>query len=169
VLFVVISLLVLYAVNALNTQDWLWFTNRVVESEPVRIVIVDQGQRTTLVPGSPGFDTLAAAASAALSAVRSTDLVNLGLSDETLADFQRSGVLLELYYDQPVSFHTQFRAGEPTQVLIPIAGRHAGNGYFFRGAHGEWWFGAIQMADPAPLYRAMAGLGYAVDADTPAG
>jgi hypothetical protein len=166
ILFVVIGVLIVYVVNALNTQDWWWFRSQAVEVVPSRMVIVQDGERTTLVPGSPMFDRLAEAAQISLSHPNNTDLINLGISDDTLAFYESSGVLLELYFDRPVQFHTSYRTGEPTQLLVPIEGRHAGNGYFFRGDQGEWWFGAMRMADPAPLLDVMAALGYRVDRGT---
>jgi hypothetical protein len=161
-LFVVIVALIIYAVNAINAQDWLWFTSQATVIEPVEIVVVENGVRRTLVPGHAEFAQVSAAAKEALADIDSTDLINLGLSDETLDYFAENGVLLELYFREPVEFHTRFRAGEPTQILVPLAGRHAGNGYFFRGAEGEWWYGAIRMANPEPLYEALLGLGYPV-------
>ena len=75
--------------------------------------------------------------------------------------------MLELYFSRPVQYHTSYRTGDPTQLLVPIEGRHAGKGYFFRGAEGEWWFGAMRMGDPVPLLDTMARLGYPVDRATP--
>lgn len=168
-IFLLLALVIFYAVNALNTQDWLWFTGRSTVIEPIRIVMVENGHRTTLIPGHADFNRLSEAAEAALSQIDSVDLINLGLSDDTLAYYEQSGVIMELYFARPVTFHTRFRAGEPTQLLIPIEGRHAGNGYFFRGANGEWWFGAIRMANPEPLLDVLASLGYPVTRQAAAG
>ncbi len=169
VLFVAILAVVYFVVNVLNSGTLLWFKSGATQIEPTRIVIVDHGERMTLVPGHADFARLAETAATSLAAIDSTDLVAVGLSEETLADYEKSGVLLELYFERPVHFQTRFRAGEPTQILVPIAGRHAGNGYFFRGAEGEWWFGAIRMAEPGPLYELMAELGYQVSARNAAG
>jgi hypothetical protein len=169
VLFVVILAVVYFVVNALNSGSLLWFKSGATRIEPIRIVIVDHGERVTLIPGHADFTRLSEAAAEALATIGSTDLVAVGLSQETLADYDTSGVLLELYFQRPIQFQTRFRAGEPTQILVPIAGRHSGNGYFFRGAEGEWWFGAIRMADPGPLYEVMADLGFQVSARNTAG
>lgn len=53
----------------------------------------------------------------------------------------------------------QVRVLEP--FIIPIEGRHAKGGLVFRGARGQWWYGAVRMADPAPIYMTLAQLGYA--------
>jgi hypothetical protein len=45
---------------------------------------------------------------------------------------------------EPVDFHLPFNDGEPTALLIPIQGRHAGHGYVFRGGNGKWWSRPLQ-------------------------
>lgn len=161
--FVLIVGLIIYVVNVLNSHDWLWFQQKSDRVDPTRIVIVEQGQRRTIVPGHEDFERLAEAVSLSVSRPDNSDLINVGISEETVAFYKEAGVMLEIYFDRPVTFHTAYRAGEPTQILLPISGRHAGKGYFFRGAGGEWWFGAMRMADPMPIYRLMAEMGYSVD------
>jgi hypothetical protein len=163
VLFAVIAVAIYYLVNVLNTQDWLWFRSAATEIQPSRIVIRSDGEVVTLSPGHKDFASLADAAEQSLKEVSNTDLISLGISSETVAFYEHDGVLLELYFDGPVKFHTAYRAGDPTQLLIPIEGRHSGKGYFFRGKDGEWWFGAMRMADPDLLLDKMAELGYPVD------
>lgn len=163
ILFIVIAVAIFYGVNALNTGDLLWFQSKAVNIEPIRMVVVNAGEKETIIPGHEKFNSLAEAAQTSLSTPNNTALINLGLSDDSLAYFENEGVLLELYFSRPVQYHTNYRAGEPTQLLVPIEGRHAGQGYFFRGADGEWWFGAMRMGDPAPLLNVMAELGYPVD------
>ncbi|RMG89743.1 MAG: hypothetical protein D6706_20720 [Chloroflexi bacterium] len=158
--FLLISVGIVYAIVAFNAQDWLWFQSGATDARPSRIVIVNQGKRTTLQPGHVAFAQLSEAVHASVGKVANTSLIDIGLSDESLAYFEDEGVLLELYYDQPVAFHVPFRVGKPTQLLIPIEGRHAGHNYFFRGANGEWWFGAMRMADSTPLYTTLQELGY---------
>ena len=163
ILFAFIAVAIFYLVNALNTQDWFWFRSTVTDIEPTRIVVVHDGQEETLIPGHPEFASLAAAAEVSLQDLSNTDLINLDISSETAAYYENEGVLLELYFDRPLKFHTTYRTGDPTQLLIPIEGRHAGNGYFFRGQEGEWWFGAMRMANPAELLDTMTEMGYPVD------
>jgi hypothetical protein len=161
---IIFGVLAIYLVNVLNTNNWLWFQSKATNVRPSRIVIVDHGQQTVLTPGHDGFNSLASAASQALSKLNNSDLVNVGLSEETLSDYETSSLVLELYFDSPVRFNTMARTGEPTQLLIPIEGRHADGGLVFRGARGEWWYGAVRMADPTPLYAALAQMGYATAA-----
>ena len=159
-LMVMIGAAMVYLVNAFNSGTWLWFQSTATNVRPSRIVIVDNGQRTVLSAGHANFDLLADAASTSLSKLNNTDLVSIGLSDQTLEDYATKSLIVELYFDQPVQFNTLARSGKPTQLLIPIEGRHAGGGYVFRGQNGSWWFGAIRMADPAPLYSALQQMGY---------
>jgi hypothetical protein len=160
VIFLVIGAAIIYLVNALNTGNWLWFQAGSTDVRPARIVIVDHGQRTIVAPGHAEFNALADAASASLSEFSNSDLVSIGLSTQTLDEYANESLVLELYFDAPLHFNLLVRTGEPTQLLIPIEGRHADGGYVFRGAQGEWWFGALRMADPAPLYAALQQMGY---------
>ena len=79
---------------------------------------------------------------------------------QTLADYAENSLVVELYFDKPLQFNTLARTGAPTQLLIPIEGRHAAGAYVFRGAQGEWWFGAVRMADPSALYAVLQQMGY---------
>jgi len=157
---VILGVAAVYMTNVFNTGNWLWFQGGVSNVRPVRIVVVDQGQRTVLTNGHAYFNTLADAAETALSKLSNTDLVAIGLSDQTLQDYASDSLVLELYFDEPIQFNTMARVGKPTQLLIPIDGRHADGGYVFRGQGGNWWFGALRMADPTPLYNALTQMGY---------
>ena len=84
-----------------------------------------------------------------------------------MSDYASDSLVLELYFEQPVVFNSLARSGEPTQLLIPIEGRHANGGYVFRGDKGAWWFGALRMADPAPLYAALSQMGLIVSNPQP--
>lgn len=157
----IIMLTIIYTVSIINTGgDWLWFQSRAVDVRPDRLRIRHYGKETFIQPGHSHYQSLANAAEASLSDFNNTNLINLGLGENTLDYFNEQGVLLELYYDNPVTFHASFRTGEPTQLLVPVEGRHAGNNYFFRGAKGEWWFGAMRMTDSSALFSTLQELGY---------
>lgn len=160
VMFTAVTALIIYALVAFNAQDWLWFTSKSVDAHPSRIVVWHNGVQSTIQPGHADFNTLAEAAHRSLSTFNNTNLINVGFGEETLDDYAERGVMVVLYYDRPVKFHAPFRTGEPTQLLVPVDGRHAGNNYFFRGANGDWWFGAMRMADSAPLFAALTSLHY---------
>lgn len=168
VIFLLLSAAIIYLVNVFNTGNWLWFQSRVVNVRPSRIVIINRGERVLLTPGHADFQTLADAAAASLSELNSTDLISIGLSEETLQDYATKSLVLELYFDSPVQFNTLARTGEPTQLLIPITGRHANGNYVFRGARGEWWFGAVRMANATPLYSTLEQMGYTAASPQPA-
>ena len=159
---IVFAVAVFYVVNVLNTGNWLWFRSTATHTRPSRIIIIDHGQRTLITPGHGEFNALADAVEVSLGKLNNTDLVSIGLSEQTLADYNTNSVVLELYFDQPVIFNTMARTGKPTQLLIPITGRHADGGYVFRGAEGKWWHGALRMADSAPITGALAQLGYEI-------
>lgn len=160
VLFVAITAVIIYAVNVFNTQDWLWFTSQAVDATPARLVVRHGGEVTLIEPGHAHYLPLATAASESLSTFNNTALINIGFGEDTLDYYDQAGVLVELYYDRPLAYHAAFRTGQPTQLLVPVVGRHAGGDYFFRGDQGEWWFGAMRMANPTPLLGMLAELGY---------
>lgn len=157
---VFLGVALIYGVNAFNTGNWLWFSAKPVNTRPNRIVIVDHGSRITYLPGHTHFDALADAAELSLSELNNTDLVSIGLSEQTLSDYATDSLVVELYYDKPVIFNSLARTGEPKQLLIPVTGRHSEGGYFFRGDNGEWWYGALRMADPSPLFSVLSEMGF---------
>jgi hypothetical protein len=160
-ILIVITVGGIYLLNAFNSGSWLWFQGKVaVLDPPSRIVVVNNGERLVLQPGTDYYNELSEAAVQALSEFNNTDLVSIGLSDQTLADYAEDALVVELYFDRPLQFNTLARTGKPTQLLIPINGRHAAGAYVFRGAQGEWWFGAVRMADPSPLYIVLQQMGY---------
>lgn len=161
IILIVITVIGIYLLNAFNSGNWLWFQGKAaVLDPPSRIVITNNGERTVLQPGTDFYNEMSEATVQALSKFGNTDLVSIGLSDQTLTDYAEDSLVVELYFDQPVQFNTLARTGKPTQLLIPIDGRHAAGAYVFRGAQGEWWFGAVRMADPSPLYAVLQQMGY---------
>lgn len=136
-ILVIFIVLVIYLLNVFNTGNWFWFLNSATNTRPTYIVILDYGERINLEPGSPEFEVLADGIESSLSQLGNMDLITIGLSQETLSDYATKSLVLELHYDRPVIFNSLARTGEPTQLLIPIEGRHANAGYVFMGAQGE--------------------------------
>ena len=159
---IIFAVAVVYMLNVLNTGNWFWFRSTATNVRPSRIIVIDHGERVVIGPGHSQFNALADAAERSLSKLNNTDLISVGLSEQTLADYNTNSLVLELYFDQPVVFNTIARTGKPTQLLIPIEGRHAGGGYVFRGAQGDWWHGAVRMADSDPIMSALTQFGYEV-------
>lgn len=156
---------IIYAINVFNTGDFFWFQSTAVNIRPDRLRIRHYGTETFVQPGHRDYQQLANVLETSLSRFNNTNLIDIGFGQATLDYYDEQGVILELYYDHPVKFHAPFRTGSPTQILVPIEGRHADNGYFFRGAKGEWWFGAMRMSDSTELHAVLRDLGY-LHADT---
>lgn len=156
----VFGVIVFYLVTAMNTQNWVWFLNETIHVTPSRIVVLHNGDEQVYTQGKDGFLELATAVEQSLSDLSNTALIEVGLSEQTLTDYATTSLVVELYFDQPVQFNSMARTGEPTQLLIPVTGRHSGSGYVFRGAQGEWWFGAVRMANPDPLFNTLDSLGH---------
>jgi hypothetical protein len=140
--------------------DPLWFVGGAWVPDPERIVIRVDGEETVLTAASPGYDLITDAAREAMSEFKNPAPLSAGLSEATLAEYQHRGTILELYFNEPVDFHTPFNDRKPTALLIPIEGRHAGQGYVFRGKNGAWWAGQMRMTDPQPLLDALSTLSY---------
>lgn len=155
-------LFIVYLVGALNTGNWLWVLPIQPDYEPARILIRDQGQVMEYRPGDSGFAELAAALNLAFADFSNLDLIPIGLSDETLQDYNESSLVIEIYYPQDIRFNTIVRMRNVNQLLIPIEGRHAGNRYVFLGADGRWLTGAFVMTNDQPVRDALAALGYTV-------
>ncbi len=162
-IFVGAILLIVYLVGALNSGNWLWLLPIQPDYEPARILIRDNGQTTEYRPGVDGFIELAAALDLAFSDFSNLDLIPIGLSDETLQDYNESSLVMEIYYPQDIRFNTIVRMSNVNQLLIPIEGRHAGNRYVFLGADGRWLTGAFVMTNDQPIRDALGALGFALE------
>lgn len=151
-------LAVVYAVAAFSSEDLIWFWPRSAVPEPVRIVIHDAGAQLILEPGAPGFAELASASASAFAQLDTPALIEVGLSQETLSGYWTQFQVVEFFFDQELEFHVPFQAGNPTQLLFPIKGSHADRGWFFRGANGVYWFGALRVEEPQLILDAVAPL-----------
>jgi hypothetical protein len=159
---VVIGVFALCAYSAVAgmSNDLLWFRGGTLMPDPARIAIRVDGAETLLTANSSGYDLLVRATRQALSRFDNVAPLTAGLDTGTLAEYQRQGIVVELYFSEPVNFRLPFDDGRPTALLIPIEGQFAGKKYVFRGKDGTWWAGQMIMTDPQPLFDALSRLGY---------
>ena len=153
-------ILIMWLVNAMNTGNPWWFLPFQPNYQPSRIVIRDYGTAVTITPDMPEYTTLSAAFDLAFSDFSNTSLISLGLSDETLRRYNEEELVIEIYYPEYITFNTQVRMSKVNQLLIPVEGTHAGQGYLFLGSNGMWRIGPMVMANEQPIYDAMRELGY---------
>lgn len=151
---------VIYLVISFNSGGFLWFLSNTSEAQPIRIIIINNGDKILYRPGDAEFEQLTPVIQNAISNLNNSSLVGIGLSDVTLEEYQTRFTVMEVHYDRPLDFGTSFRTGEPTKLLFPITGRHAAVGLFFRGNSEEWMYGALRMQDPRPLYNSLEELGF---------
>ena len=149
-------IVVLYAVTAFSSEDLMWFWPQSMMPEPSKIVVHKAGRELVFEPGASGFDLLAQASMEAFSQLDVPSLIEIGLSEVTLERYWTQFTVVEFFYDEELDFHVPFQAGNPTQLLFPIEGTHSGRGWFFRGAHGEYWFGAMRVEKPQLIIDAVA-------------
>lgn len=156
-----ILLFLIWGINTLNTGNPLWFFSSAQATyTPSRIILRHYGTTITIGPDDEHFAEITAALNESLSNFRNTDLVSLGLSEGTLQRYYEEEFIMEIYYPQPIVFNTSVRMSNVTQLLIPIDGRHDGQGYVFMGSENRWLAGAMQMRDPEPLLGTLRELGY---------
>jgi hypothetical protein len=154
--------LLVYGLVAFNTGDPLWLFGRTAVPAPIRIIIINEGERHIYEPSDPEFNQLAPLIEQGITSLNNNALVGIGLSDGTLYEYNNNQTILEVHYSAPIDFRTSFPTENGSRLLIPLYGSHAGNGLFFRGEGNDWYFGALRMSDPAPLYTALRELGYPV-------
>ena len=162
-LFIIVGLIifgVFYAVGWMNTGNPLWILPVQPEYEPQRIVIHHDGEQTVLQKGTPGFIELTDAFNIAFSDFTNADLIPIGLSQSTLDDYNVSGTVVQIFYNQNIRFNTPVRMRNINQLLIPIEGRNSGDRYVFMGNNGKWLAGAMAMTSDAAIRETLSELGY---------
>lgn len=159
-IFVFVIGLLMYTVVTAITGDPKWFLGGASVPDPQRIVIRVDGEETVLTSNSIGYEIMVKATKKSLSSFQNSAPIPMGLSDETLEEYQQHSTVVELYFDEPVDFHLAFNDRKPTALLIPIQGRYADRNWVFRGKNGVWQPGALIMSDSQPLYMALETLGY---------
>ncbi len=159
-ILIAVALFILWLINALNTNNVLWFLPIQPIYEPSRIVIRNYGETVTIRRGEPGYSELKDALNETFSGFDNTALVPIGLSEETVRRYNEEELVLEAYYADDITFNTSVRMKHIRQLLMPIDATHAGNRYLFIGANGTWNAGAMVVEDDQPIMDAMRLLGY---------
>ncbi|MEM7332541.1 MAG: hypothetical protein AAF490_10645 [Chloroflexota bacterium] len=153
-------LFIFWLINSFNTGNMLWFLPIQPEYEPSRIIIRHEGTAVTIQRGDPEYEMLSDALNETYSAFSNTDLISIGLSDETLRRYNEEETVIESYYANDIQFNTSVRMNGVTQLLMPIEGTHADRNYVFFGQSGVWRVGAFVVRDSMPIRQALADLGY---------
>jgi len=151
-------LVAIYVVIAFSTQDAIWFSKGFHEL-PTRIIVYQEGQRTELSAGQPGFADLAEAIRASV-AQGVAGPSGIGLSEASQEDAYQRFVTLEAFFDRTVRVHAYFNTGPATQMLFPITGRHSDGNIVFLGADGAYFAGAPILKTTLPIRDALKVLGF---------
>jgi len=152
-------LLAVYGTLAFTSGDLLWFVKKFDSSPALISVYHDEGKRTVLAPGDPGFETLAQAIQSCISQglVRPS---GIGLSDASLLDAYTRYVTVEVVFSEPVKLHAWFNTEEPTRMLFPITGRHSDLSIVVLGIRGKYLASPPVLKTMEPLRQALRDLGY---------
>jgi hypothetical protein len=167
VLLFVIAVLVaiVWVIVAAKTQDPLWpLGGSYIAAPPSRIAIHEQGEMQTILPGDPEYDRLSDAILASVGELDSTRPIDVGLSEEILNGLLTQSTVIEVFFPEPIRYHTAVRIIPPDKLLIPLKGRYAGRAYMFLG-NGETAYrpGALRMQDDTPLREVLATMGIDVE------
>lgn len=151
---------IFWLINTFNTGNMFWFLPIQPLYEPSRIIVRQYGTAVTIQKGEPDYQPLTDALNETFSSFANTDLVSIGLSDETLRRYNEEELVIESYYADPIQFNTSVRMSGVKQLLIPIDGTHDDKNYVFFGQNGEWRIGAMVVEDSTPIRDALRELGY---------
>jgi hypothetical protein len=159
-LFVVGSfiLLMIYGTIFVASRDPLWFLSGFYEL-PSRVVVYHEGQQTEYISGQPGFDLLAESLRDSLDQGIARQS-GIGFSESTFQDAYKKYLTVEAFFDQPVKLHAWFDTGSPTQMLIPITGRHSEQSVVLLGNKGMYMVNSPALKNLQPLREALTALGY---------
>lgn len=153
---------IIWLVNTFNTGNPLWFwRGGQPEFRPSRIVIHYYGTATTLQPGMEGYEELTAVLNESFTTFTNSGLVDVGISEDTVARYHGEEFVLEISYPGRIQFNTPVRMTNVNQLLIPIDGRHSAQAFVFLGNNGFWLAGAMQLPSLEPIELVLRELGYA--------
>ena len=152
-------LLLIYGTISVTAQDPFWFLKGFGYQPEAIVVYHDQGRRTELHPGDPGFAELSDAIRACLAAGAERPS-GIGFSNASLLDAYTRYLTVEAFFRQPVKLHAWFDTGEPTRMLFPLTGRHAELSLVLLGRNGKYWSSPPALKTVAPLREAVESLGY---------
>ena len=141
-----------------NTRYWEWYKTG-FDDLPNRFVIHNAGTQTELLPGQPGFDELAGAVRDCLAQGVAANS-RTGLSAVSLNEAYNRYLTLEIFFAQPVKLHAWFFTGHPTQMLIPITGRHSDWPVVFFYWGGKYQSDAPVLKTKEPILQVLGELGY---------
>jgi hypothetical protein len=150
---------VLYGTIVFTTGDFFWFLKRFGGHPASIVVYYDNGRRTELRPGQPGFDDLASAILACLSGGLERPS-GIGFSDASLLDAYTRYVTVEAFFEQPVQLHAWFGTEPATQMLFPVTGRHSEMSLVLLGTHGKYLASPPVLKTIEPLRETLRALGY---------
>lgn len=162
-MFVVFGVLVLWLLTTFTTGNPMWFLPIQPSYAPNQIIVRNFGEEIILRPGDLVFQRVADGVDQSLSSFNNRALIDIGLGEATLQDYQTKALVVEVYYPTTIRFNLPIRMNKVNQLLFPIVGRHADTNYVFIGYNGNWLVGALQVSTAQPLQDALRESGYLQD------
>lgn len=151
-ILLILPLLLVFGIGMVMNGDPLWFMSTFDEM-PTRIVLYQNGCRTELVAGQPGFAELNSAVNQSLSQL-SGFWATYGLSEDSLRYYRTQGNALELVYAKPVTIHSPYRFGHPDKLFIGLSDQLGQDRALFGGHAAQYWAGAVRLKSIQGIQRA---------------
>lgn len=163
--FLLFGVLAWWLLNTFTTGNPMWFLPIQPSYVPNRIIVRNFGEEITLRPGDLVFQSVADGVDQSLSNFNNRALIDIGLGEATLQDYQTDALVVEVYYPTTIRFNLPIRMNKINQLLFPVVGRHADTNYVFMGYNGNWLVGALQVSTAQPLQDALREAGYWQDSE----
>lgn len=121
---IVIIAAVDYVLISLDTQDWIWFSNRFTET-PNRVIVHCYGKSIPLDRGSNHFSVLTGIMNEIMSGQKRYDPLSVSL--ETYQDYQQSSEMVTIEFFYPAVLRVSNGNQTYSSVdnfVVPLEGRH---------------------------------------------
>ena len=122
---IVISAAVDYVLISLDTQDWIWFSNRFAET-PNRVIVQCYGKSINLDRGSNHFSALTEILNEIISGQKRYDPLSMSL--ETYQDYQHSSgmITIEFFYPAALRVNSGIQTySSVDNLVVLLEGWHA--------------------------------------------
>ncbi len=123
-----------YLFRVLTTSDWLWFSSH-FDAQPHRIVVVNHGQPTEILPGDPRFAAIVDAFNRSISS--GYHYSGMGFSDPTWEQLERDSLYVDTIYAEPVRLRGNFEPTTRLRLLISGENIHKTQ-VLFRSNEADW-------------------------------
>src|SRR5690606_29252899 len=102
--FVLFGAAAWWLLNTFTTGNPMWFLPIQPSYAPNQIIVRNFGQEIVLRPGDLAFQRVAEGVDQSLSRFNNRALIDIGLGEATLQDYQTKALVVEVYYPSMIRF-----------------------------------------------------------------